>query len=471
MKKTIYLLLVSIWIGILGSITPTVSASNSYRDITLTTAGTLIDSLASGNTKIDSIIVRGPINDFDFSALRNIAKYNESIVINLAYADVENKTIPSLAFYDDNIKRRIKRIILPEDIHTIEPQAFFMLYGLKNINMPTGLRELGESAFQGCTGLAPDTLKFPEGLETIPRLCFDNCTHLKHIVFPKSLKHIKNAAFNQDYWIQSITFQEGLESIGFMAFTSVGVIDTIRLPESVTTIEEAAFAETWSLKYINIPAGVTTIPVEFAVSSILDSIYIPDNVITIKESAFSGILCSYLRLSENLCTIEREAFRDHRLTEVLLPASLQFIGNKALPADRLKKVYCPANIPPALESTDKGQWAFAGCGENTTLFVPIGCRDTYRNTPGWNNFTNIEEIEHFPSSIEQIGDAATWSATAGKGMIHLKNNSATPAKLHVYSLGGERINSIELRGRKSFAVTAGNYLICDGLHTKTVIVK
>ncbi len=471
MKKTLYLLLVSIWIGILGSITPTVSASNSYRDITLTTAGTLIDSLATGNIKIDSIIVRGPINDFDFSALRNIAIYNQGLVINLAYADVENKTIPEEAFSEDIISEQIRRIILPDDIHTIEKNAFSRLYSLTDINMPTHLRKLGNQAFYYCSGLAPDTLKVPEGVETIPSSCFRNCASLKHILLPKSLKRIEHMAFNQTYEIQSITFQEGLEYIGHTAFSGMGEIDTIRLPQSVTKIGEEAFAENWSLKYINIPAGITTIPAQFAFNTALDSIYIPDNVITIEEGAFCATRCTYLRLSQNLTTVEREAFRAHNLTDILLPASLQFLGNEAFSSGTVKKVYCPANIPPALESTDKGQWAFAGCGENTTLFVPIGCRDTYRNTPGWNNFTNIEEIEHFPSSIEQIGDAATWSATAGKGMIHLKNNSATPAKLHVYSLGGERINSIELRGRKSFAVTAGNYLICDGLRTKTVIVK
>ncbi len=471
MKTSAFFWLLMVWTGMGGTFSHTVFASNSYRDITLTTAGTLIDSLASGNTKIDSIIVRGPINEFDFSALRNIAKYNKGIVINLAYADVENKTIPENAFYEYTIRDHIRRIVLPDDIHTIEDFAFQSLSGLTDINIPTGLRQLGEQAFFNCSGLAMDTLRIPEGVEVIPGLCFSGCTRLKHIVFPKSLKHIKNGAFDNAFRIQSLTFQEGLESIGFVAFRGLGEIDTIRLPQSVTMIDEAAFAHNFALKYINIPTAITTIPIEFVKGCDVKEIYIPDNVVTIEEGAFSGNPCTRLRLSENLATIPKGAFYYNALTNILLPASLQFLGNEAFSSGTVKKVYCPANIPPALESTDKGQWAFAGCGENTTLFVPIGCRDTYRNTPGWNNFTNIEEIEHFPSSIEQIGDAATWSATAGKGMIHLKNNSATPAKLHVYSLGGERINSIELRGRKSFAVTAGNYLICDGLRTKTVIVK
>jgi len=471
MKKSVFFWLLMIWTSVGSAFSHTLSASNAYRDITLTIAGTLIDSLATDDTEIDSIVVRGPINDFDFSTLRAFAAISNNIVINLAYADVENKTIPEDAFSQGKGRDRIKRIILPNDIHTFKNGAFAYLSNLTDINMPTSLRELGIGTFQGCIKFSPDTLKIPEGVITIPRICFDNCFYLKHVVFPKSLKHIENMAFNMDFRIQSISFQEGLESIGITAFNGMQEIDSIRIPDSVKEIGERAFSENWTLKYLHIPTGITTIPFEFATSAMLDSIYIPDNVVTIQEGAFDGILCSYLRLSENLTTIERKAFREHRLTEILLPASLQFIGNKALPADRLKKVYCPANIPPALESTDKGEWAFAGCNDNTTLFVPVGCGDTYRNTPGWNNFSRIEEIEQFPSSIEQVNDATTWTATGGKGMIHLQNNTATTVRLNVYTLGGELNKSIELQSRTAIEVAPGSYLINDGQHAKTVIVK
>ncbi len=433
MKKTLYLLLVSIWIGILGSITPTVSASNSYRDITLTTAGTLIDSLATGNIKIDSIIVRGPINDFDFSALRSLLKYCDSLTINLQFADVENKTFPDEAFYLDEERSKIVNIILPDDIHTIGQLAFSNLSRLRKINFPTCLQKIGFAAFQGCGRLAFDTLQVPEGIDTIPTACFNSCLLIKHITLPKSLKHIGNTAFYQNILVKSISLQEGIESIGLMAFSEMGAIDTIRLPQSIKKIRESAFANNNSLKYLNIPTSITTIPAQFAENCKLEDIYIPDNVVTIEEGAFKRTPCTRLRLSQNLTSIEREAFYNNLLTDILLPASLQFLGSQVFTSGTVKKVYCPANIPPALESTDGRQWPFAGCTENATLFVPIGCGDVYRNTPGWRNFPNIEEIAQFPSSIEQIGIAATWSATAGKSVIFLKNNTATAVKLYIHS--------------------------------------
>jgi len=415
--------------------------------------------------------VRGPINEFDFMALCDLLQFCDSLAIDLRFSKVENKSIPDNVFYQAEEPDKIVSIILPDDIHTIGQLAFSNLSKLRKINIPTGLKKIGFAAFQGCGHLAIDTLQIPESVDTIPAACFNSCLLIKHISLPKTLRHVGNTAFNQNISLQSISLQEGIESIGTLAFAGMGTIDTIRLPESIKKIRENAFAYNNSLKYLNIPSGIRTIPMEFVVNGNLDNIYIPDNVITIEEGAFSGNRCTRLRLSESLTTIEREAFRGNALTDILLPASLRFIGSQAFASETVQKVYCPANIPPALESTDKGEWAFAGCNDNTTLFVPVGCGDTYRNTPGWNNFSRIEEIEQFPSSIEQVNDATTWTATGGKGMIHLQNNSATSVRLNVYTLGGELNKSIELQSRTSIEVAPGSYLISDGQHAKTVIVK
>lgn len=64
----------------------------------------------------------------------------------------------------------------------------------------------------------------------------------------------------------------------------------------------------------------------------------------------------------------------------------------------LKTIYCKTQTPPrTLSPFDEQQYPFAGTTpKDATVYVPTGCADIYRNTEGWNYFTNFVETEEFP---------------------------------------------------------------------------
>ena len=56
---------------------------------------------------------------------------------------------------------------------------------LGHYEIPAGIKEIGNNAFQGCTGLTSATI--PEGVETICMSAFDGCSGLTDVIIPESV--------------------------------------------------------------------------------------------------------------------------------------------------------------------------------------------------------------------------------------------------------------------------------------------
>ena len=76
----------------------------------------------------------------------------------------------------------------------------------KNVVIPEGVREIGESAFSIVEAL-------PDGR----KMSFENDTLLSAIM-PNSVEHIANGAFEECENLQSVTFSSKLKTIGNQAF-------------------------------------------------------------------------------------------------------------------------------------------------------------------------------------------------------------------------------------------------------------
>ena len=114
------------------------------------------------------------------------------------------------------------------------------------------VREIGGSAFSGCTGLK--SIALPEGLKTIGDSAFLCCTRLKSITLPEGVKSIERRAFYRCTNLTSVTFLEGLETIGENAFRNCTGLTSVSLPEGIQTIGELAFDDCENLT-IRAPAG------------------------------------------------------------------------------------------------------------------------------------------------------------------------------------------------------------------------
>lgn len=325
------------------------------RQVTVTNAGTLSNELGNDQLSVDSLIVNGPINAEDFKTMWAASFYGNLSYIDIADADVENKTIPTRAFLDASaqtdenkvlIPIKLRKIVLPDDVETIAFQAFYNAVYLEEINLPQSLKNLGPTSFANCKSLSVSPLIIPDGMTYIPGDCFHWCTSLNQVI----------------------------------------------LPPGINMIDDCAFADS-SVKYINLPEKLFNISWWAFRNSGLKEIVIPENCEYIKSGAFDK--CKDMEI-------------------MVLPSTLRYLESYTCAnLKSLKALYSKASKPPyCIQDALFGELAFGHVdsipGENSTpknipVYVPVGSAELYRNASGWNYFTNFIETNDFPTSgIEGI---------------------------------------------------------------------
>ena len=143
-----------------------------------------------------------------------------------------------LEWHYDEVRKTIKELVIPESVKYIRNHAFSRM-DFECINLPSGLKFLGNSAFadnsklksftlkpssatygfdifEGCKAL--EKLVIEEGVTQIGINMFTKCG-IKSLTIPKSLKIIPPGAFSACP-LEELILQEGLEEINFFAFSS-----------------------------------------------------------------------------------------------------------------------------------------------------------------------------------------------------------------------------------------------------------
>jgi len=196
------------------------------------------------------------------------------------------------------------------------------------------------------------------------------------------------------YNIQENITHDGIDytitSIGYGALRDCKGLTFIRIPNTVTSIGEYAFSNCNSLTSVTIPNSITSMGDNaFSGCESLTSVTIPNSVISIGSGAFSG--CSSLAsviIPNSVTSIGEGAFYNcSSLTSVIIPNSVTRIRDGAFfYCSNLKNLVCKALTPPKCDRN-----VFYGVNKREcTLYVPEESINTYKTTPQWNAFYNIE---------------------------------------------------------------------------------
>ena len=224
----------------------------------------------------------------------------------------------------------LTRITISEGVTVIGGYAFEGCTGLTSITIPSSVTEIGDFAFGGCTGLTSITVDESNpvyhgegnciieissktliaGCKTsvipadgsvteIGNYAFDGCTGLTNITIPSSVTEIGVSAFGGCTGLTSMTVDEsnpvyhgeGNCIIEISSKTLIAGCKTSVIPAdgSVTEIGYPAFYGCIGLTSITIPSSVTAIGFSaFSGCTGLTSITIPSSVTAIGVTAFYG---------------------------------------------------------------------------------------------------------------------------------------------------------------------------------------
>lgn len=190
----------------------------------------------------------------------------------------------------------------------------------------------------------------------------------------------------------SVTIPNTVKKIGDSAFRNT-MLYSVTIPESVTTLGINIFSNCHWLEDVQILAPLTSIPESTFTYTNLKTIALPNTVTSIGDGAFFWA----------------------SLKSITLPASIEHIGSLAFYYS-LREIVSLNPVAPSDVAPDAfPEWAY------TTLRVPKGSLESYRNTYPWNLCRTI---------IEMDGET---------GISDADSDGATDAPVDIYNMQGARV--------------------------------
>ncbi|MBR5117741.1 MAG: leucine-rich repeat domain-containing protein [Muribaculaceae bacterium] len=114
---------------------------------------------------------------------------------------------------------------IPNSVATIEDEAFYGCYDLKNADIPTSVTKIGSQAFFYCKSIKEVVI--PESVTSIGERAFCGCDSLETVTISNSVKHIGYAAFLHDKKIKSVIIGSGVTAIDEWAFKGLDNLEYI----------------------------------------------------------------------------------------------------------------------------------------------------------------------------------------------------------------------------------------------------
>ena len=288
-------------------------AFSNFTDLSITMADT-VTSIGYGVfycSHITSITLSANLKSIGSSVFESATLPNMNIELPSGL-----KEIGSSAFYQCT---GLTGIVIPDSVTTVEKRAFESCNNLQSAVLSAGMTEVPPDMFSFCKSLT--TVTIPNGITAIAADAFTQ-TGLTSVSIPSSVKTIGTNAFN-DAPLTSVSFAEGLSEIGSGAFANTKIV-SVALPASLLTLAASAFNSDSALKSISVHAnnpnyisdenGVLynkdkSLLIQYPVASQATNYTIPDSVTTISSYAFCGAKSlSSVSFGQNLTTIENNAF-------------------------------------------------------------------------------------------------------------------------------------------------------------------
>lgn len=228
---------------------------------TLNTIPRLIDMESTGDMQLDEIVLNDGIK-----TLGNYAFWNFKNLKNIIIPESVTN-IGESAFHGCTA---LSNLTLPDSITEIDGEAFSNCVSLGKVTLPKNLTLLGNDVFENCNAeiIFPASLEripelgmnavrkvnIPEGVKIIGEDAFWACSNLKEITLPSTITSIESGAFFNTS-ISGFNYPQNIDSIPINAFCGTKLTE-FSVPPKVTEINDDAFYNCTDLVKISIPESV-----------------------------------------------------------------------------------------------------------------------------------------------------------------------------------------------------------------------
>ena len=336
-----------------------VEALKAYRERETASNGTAIDRSSSEYIKKtwrysqedDTIKITGyKGSEEEIVVPDHIGKKTVAAIGPYAFSPTASRITKDESFY----RKKVRTIVIPASVKTIEDGAFCECKNLKQISISEGVESIGRYAFKNCKNI--EELTFPASLSFIGDSALAKCSALKKLTFLSKELQTENRIFCDESpsFISAGPIGCGCDysfswdkNIPAYAFANLSTLETVIIPSTILSIGESAFFRCENLKGVDLPDHLTAISKYlFYNCTSLRSLSIPHGVLQIGYEAFSSTGLKELIIPEGTIRIEDYAFSDSsELEHIKLPESLKEIGNGVFcDCEKLRNVDLPNGL-------------------------------------------------------------------------------------------------------------------------------
>jgi len=443
-----------------GSSTPLSNIVSSITDITIGEGITRVGNYAfyyynsyNALTKLEKLSLPSTLESIGNMAFYNAGNGTGNLVFPKSLKTIGTDSFKNSDFINVSFEEG-------SNLETIGSSAFYEST-LNSIDLPIGLKTIGESAFERTQKLT--SIVLPEGLETIGESAFYG-SYLKKIEIPTTVKSIGQYAFRNAVYINDITikatdydfdiftFGDGTYAMGKSASNKVASVPASEvytvealtaLGYTVSTIGTAIEDDKWNsypsnstfemgkenpsdiIAYLNVYSGELVLKGIGATADYSTSTHTPignSNFTFVRDviveegitrlgnySLYYSSLNNYnlslaetISLPSTLKSIGNHALRQSGMSEVVIPASVEFIGSDAFYESGITTL----TFEEGSNLNSIGSNAFYGTTKLTSAILPEGLTSIGESAF---NRSYVRTVE-IPSTVTFIGENAFSSA-------------------------------------------------------------
>lgn len=289
----------------------------------------------------------------------------------------------------------LSEIVFPKSgFNAIEKYSFYQAgkqyKSLTHVNLPEGLTEIGESAFEET---ALESIDLPESLTTLGKRAFNACDNITSVFIPKNVNSIGAAAWgntnsklteyvvdaeNSTYIsLDGVLYTKDMKTLVSCPVSKPGVFT---VPEGVETLAESSF--TCSNTGVILPSSLKTIEDEaFSAYNYKRGVVIPEGVTTIGANTFEYAFIDFLSLPSTL--------------------SAETYNSLSLQTNNIKTLVINSTTPPAV-----GNKFFWGSFTGTPItsfkhvLVPNASVDDYKSADKWSSYAEFVAQKSLKCGVE-----------------------------------------------------------------------